>query len=81
MGGLGLQKKMPTSAELASPDALTAETTAEECSPKALSRNYLLDHEPEFGRLYKLQQEVRNIEFPTLKCTKITFPFNQGMET
>ena len=72
---------MLTFAELTSPDALTAETTAEECSPKALSRNYLLDHEPEFGRLYKLQQEVRNIEFPTLKCTKITFSFNQEMKT
>jgi len=72
---------MPTSAELASPDALTAEITVEECSPKALIRNYLLNHEPEFGRLYRLQQEVRNIEFPTLKCTKITFSFNQGMET
>ena len=68
-------------AELTSSDALTTETTTEECSSKALSRNYLLDHEPEFGRLYKLQQEVRNIEFSTLKCTKIIFFFNQGMKT
>lgn len=72
---------MLTSAELTSLDALTAETTVEKCSSKALIRKYLLSHESEFGRLYKLQQEMRSIEFPTLKCTKITFSFNQEMKT
>jgi len=69
---------MPTSAEPTSPDAWTAELTAEKCSPKALIREYLLDHEPEFVRLYKLQQDVRNIELPTLNCMKMTFQSRDG---
>ncbi len=35
----------------------------------------------EFDRLYKLQQEMRSIEFFTLKCMKIIFFFNQEMKT
>jgi hypothetical protein len=73
--------KMPISAVLASPDTRTAELTAEECIQGALLTRYLLDHEPEFVRLYKLQQDVRNTESPTLNCMKMTFSFDQGMET
>jgi uncharacterized protein YlaI len=52
-----------------------------ECSPKALIRKYLLEHEPVFARLYKLQQEMRAIEFPNLNYMKMIFSVNQGVET
>lgn len=53
----------------------------EECSPKALLRNYLLEQEPVFARLYKLQQEVSKTQSLTLQLHEDDFAVNQGMET
>ena len=48
----------------------------EECSPKAFIRKYLLEHEPVFARLYKLQQEVRVMGFLNFNYMKMIFSVN-----
>lgn len=38
--------------------ALTVESTAEDCSPKIVIRDYLIKHEPVFARLKELREKV-----------------------
>ncbi len=41
--------------------ALTVELTAEDRNSHTLIADYLVEHEPVYARLFKLQQEVRSL--------------------
>lgn len=51
--------RLSMSAAPSSSGALANESAAENYGPSKLIRDYLLEHEPVFARLYNLQQEVR----------------------
>lgn len=53
---------------------------SEDRSPKAVIRNYLLENEPVFARLYNLQQEVRASGAPTLQYIDMMLSVNSGVE-
>jgi len=73
---------MVTSAESKKLFEVTAAARTEELfNRRKLIKNYLTEHEPEFARLYKLQQEVRSPKFLTPDLPLIPFLLNTGMES
>lgn len=43
------------------PEDRLIDPAMEACKPNTLVEKYLLDHDPEFGRLYKLKRKVCHI--------------------